>query len=58
MFKNPFSLKGRIRRMEYGISFISYYLLILVAGYIVYYTEIEEGVMHLLLVPIHWFILA
>lgn len=26
MFKRPFSFKGRIRRLEYGISFIIYYL--------------------------------
>lgn len=26
MFKNPFSFKGRIRRLEYGISVIIYYV--------------------------------
>lgn len=33
MFKNPFSFKGRIRRTEYGLSYIIYLLLYYITAY-------------------------
>ena len=34
MFKNPFSFKGRIRRTEYGLSLIFYYLSFALFGFL------------------------
>lgn len=31
MFKNPFSFNGRIRRLEYGLSYLSYLIFIFLA---------------------------
>ena len=60
MFKNPFSFDGRIRRTEYGISFIIYiifYVILTVTG--------EGGgtqalaiIMLVLLIPMVWFLWA
>ena len=52
MFKNPFSFEGRIRRTEYGISFIIY----LVAAVIVNSTG--EAAILLAYIPILWFLWA
>ena len=56
MFKNPFSFDGRIRRTEYGISFIiyiAYYIFSLVV------TGSTGGVIFLvLLIPVIWFLWA
>jgi uncharacterized membrane protein YhaH (DUF805 family) len=56
MFKNPFSFTGRIRRTEYGISYIiwaiiySIIYITLTTNYIEYF--------FLLYVPLYWFIFA
>jgi uncharacterized membrane protein YhaH (DUF805 family) len=59
MFKNPFSFEGRIRRTEFGISFIiyfiAYFITMAIAG------EAGEGGSILLLiclVPLLWFLWA
>ena len=57
MFKNPFSFNGRIRRTEYGISFIIYFVLY-------FFVEIvadgRTGVksFFLLMIPALWFLWA
>jgi uncharacterized membrane protein YhaH (DUF805 family) len=55
MFRNPFSFDGRIRRMEYGLSFIIFYFFLtfssLLAG--------SSPLFFLILcVPIYWFFWA
>jgi uncharacterized membrane protein YhaH (DUF805 family) len=57
MFKNPFSFDGRIRRTEYGISFIIYLI-----GYL-FIKLTAEGTtgtkaFFLLLIPLLWFLWA
>ena len=34
MFKNPFSFNGRVRRLEYGLSLIVLYLMVMALGII------------------------
>ena len=59
MFKNPFSFKGRIRRTEYGLSYLMY-----IAGYfmsamiIVPFEEIGVVVFFILFIVLFWFLLA
>ena len=59
MFKNPFSFDGRIRRTEFGVSFIIY-----IIAYIIVTALIEAGgqggaIMGLiLLIPLLWFLWA
>ena len=58
MFSNPFSFDGRIRRTEYGLSIIIMYAYAFIVGLFIGFTELEEGVMYLLLIPAYWFMLA
>jgi uncharacterized membrane protein YhaH (DUF805 family) len=69
MFKNPFSFNGRIRRLEYGLSYIVYFLGAFVVGVLLAILDItgiwtyEEGrngdlVVGLLCIPIFWFMIA
>lgn len=60
MFKNPFSFQGRIRRTEFGISYIIY-------GCIVFPLSIVQDLINssavvifslILLIPLLWFLLA
>jgi uncharacterized membrane protein YhaH (DUF805 family) len=57
MFKNPFSFNGRIRRTEFGLSLIIYYIIYFV---IIAYPDrgSEQQLMVLLFIPIIWFLLA
>lgn len=57
MFKNPFSFEGRIRRSEYGISFIIYWIAILILPSIM---ESGQGaeIIGLAYIPLLWFMLA
>ncbi len=55
MFSNPFSFSGRIRRLEFGISFILVYVYAIIVGYIVGSMGGSEGMMYLLLIPGYWF---
>lgn len=64
LFQHPFSFKGRIRRLEYGISYIIYtvYSVIasLIASLIIGVSE-EEGfvvIFYALLIPAIWFMWA
>ncbi|MFH1050848.1 MAG: DUF805 domain-containing protein [bacterium] len=56
MFKNPFSFKGRIRRSEYGISFIISFILQIL--FRISELEIEPLVILFLYIPVSWFMLA
>lgn len=59
MFKHPFSFEGRIRRTEYGVTFIIYVIL-----YVIMLALIQAGgsigamLGLLLLVPMVWFVWA
>ena len=54
MFKNPFSFDGRIRRTEFGITFIIYLII-----YIIIRVYMEEQPLILLaLIPTLWFLWA
>lgn len=60
MFQNPFSFEGRIRRLEFGLS----YIISVVAFYIVLFcvaligSVIGSFVLLLLFIPVFWFFLA
>lgn len=57
MFKKPFSFKGRIRRTEFGLSYILY-----IAGIVALSEFIETAgnsiLIGLLFIPLVWFLLA
>jgi len=56
MFKAPFSFKGRIRRKEYGISLLVYYIILILLAV---YKEYVNPLLHfILLVPMIWVMLA
>lgn len=57
MFKRPFSFDGRIRRTEFGLSYIIYFVVYLPVLYII---EAEPSAKPwiLLLMPLAWFMIA
>ncbi len=56
MFSSPFSFDGRIRRTEYGISFIIY---VIVAPFVNAFMELGEApIIGLAYIPMLWFLLA
>ena len=57
MFKNPFSFEGRIRRTEFGISFIIY---VVVGTFINLFIESSKdaGFFRLAFIPMAWFLWA
>lgn len=54
MFSSPFSFNGRIRRLEYGISFIIYY----VAAMILPLLTNNSPILGLAYIPLLWFLWA
>lgn len=65
MFKAPFSFKGRIRRLEYGLSYIIISLLYLPINVLEFVPESEEGIIIgitlfylITVIPLTWFGLA
>lgn len=59
MFKSPFSFDGRIRRTEYGISFIVYAVLASILNAILEESNGDGGVILVLLyIPLLWFFWA
>ena len=54
MFKSPFSFSGRIRRLEYGISFIAYVF----ANTLVAVVGQANGIVYLAYIPMLWFLWA
>lgn len=57
MFKNPFSFNGRIRRTEYGISFIIYVIIALPIRLAIE-TDPSKAILGLILIPVLWFLWA
>jgi len=62
MFKGCFSFSGRIRRLEYGLSFILYFMYAFVMGLFLRfafpYSDISDEVIYLLLIPAYWLMLS
>ena len=64
MFRNPFSFKGRIRRLEYGISFIIKVIVNIIMQGTLSVDESSHGsegliiIYFVLLIPYSWFSLA
>ncbi len=58
MFKNPFSFSGRIRRLEYGLSYIIYIISFSFGALI--FDEIENGeyMLSFLFIAAFWFFIA
>jgi uncharacterized membrane protein YhaH (DUF805 family) len=54
MFEAPFSFEGRIRRTEYGISFIIYFIAAVVMNVML----AESSFFLILYIPILWFLWA
>ncbi len=57
MFKNPFSFNGRIRRTEYGISYLIYMGVYLAIAYGMASTDMNP-VLLVVYIPLIWFLLA
>ena len=57
MFSNPFSAEGRIRRTEYGISLIIYFIIYMIV-FAIMETEEEAAILGLAYIAMLWFILA
>lgn len=57
MFKNPFSFEGRIRRTEFGLSFMIYVPVLVIISLIL---ESGEGsaILALAVIPLQWFLWA
>lgn len=61
MFKRPFSFHGRIRRLEYGLSILLFYLYAFIIGAIlgvITNGNLSEGSIYISLIPGYWFLWA
>jgi len=62
MFKNPFSFEGRIRRLEYGLSYLIYFAIAVFIGLILGLLSFDEQsanmLLFLLLLPAIYFLIA
>ena len=58
MFKNPFSFDGRIRRLEYGLSYLIYIIVILLLNLTMRSVKIESVFSLLIIIPLLWLLLA
>lgn len=58
MFKNSFSFDGRIRRLEYGLSYLIYIIVILVLEITVGVNKINAVFIILIFIPLLWLLLA
>jgi uncharacterized membrane protein YhaH (DUF805 family) len=57
MFQNPFSFNGRIRRSEYGLSFIIYFVVLLVIIRVMGNDELSGlKIFGLAYIPAIWFL--
>ncbi|PQB05297.1 DUF805 domain-containing protein [Aureitalea marina] len=58
MFLNPFSFKGRIRRLEYGLSYLIYLVIFYGSGAVLVEND-DFGIVYLIIVvPLLWFLFA
>lgn len=55
MFQNPFSFDGRIRRTEYGVSFIIYVVVAVIVNAIIESSR-DAAILGLAYIPMLWFI--
>ena len=62
MFKNPFSFEGRIRRTEYGLSYIMFIIFSFIAGMLMDALSSNKDTNSLLFllmaIPGYWFLVA
>lgn len=62
MFRNPFSFYGRIRRLEYGLSYLIVLAYCFIIGFIVGFTTSNEpgteGILLVFEIPAYWFLWA
>ena len=58
MFKNPFSFKGRIRRTEYGISYLIYVAFSYISEFISFEVPNFDTISLIIWIPLIWFLLA
>ena len=62
MFKKPFSFNGRIRRTEYGITLVAYFIVAITLQFTLLQPNPESGTGSLLylifFIPIFWIMLA
>ena len=60
MFRNSFSFEGRIRRLEYGLSFIIYYIWLFFSAFVAVSINADnfEGIYYLLMIPGFYFWIA
>ncbi len=58
MFSKPFSFEGRIRRTEYGISFIIYFVIAMIVNVILESGGDETAILGLAYIPMLWFLWA
>jgi uncharacterized membrane protein YhaH (DUF805 family) len=62
MFRNPFSIRGRIRRLEYGISYLIYIAYYMVTGLVTGFLQNEDSryalLFFVLMLPAFWFLIA
>ena len=58
MFQNPFSFDGRIRRLEYGISFIIYIVAYIIAASLFSAGSAGALIGLIVIVPTVWFLWA
>ncbi len=57
MFQNPFSFDGRIRRTEYGVSFIIYVVVAVIVNAIIESSR-DAAILGLAYIPMLWFLWA
>lgn len=59
MFKKPFSFEGRIRRTEFGLSYIAFIVVVMLAAALTSYQNDEPSMLlALICIPAYWFLLA
>ena len=59
MFKAPFSFKGRIRRSEYGLSYIIYLATLYFIDFVTQeFGDVGETINLILIIPMLWFYIA
>lgn len=58
MFKKPFSFEGRIRRMEYGLSYLGYIAGIVGIVLLGQQNTTLSALLVILFIPLLWFMLA
>lgn len=56
MFKKPFSFEGRIRRTEYGLTYLIYIAISVVLNFLV--TDGSSEILLLVYIPLLWFLWA